>query len=82
MTRVVTHNPQFWYNPNAIDAYWHAHMVIKARWTDGEPYIMQNPQVAYSYAYNVLKSRCVEFEPTIKGTYYQDLYEFTFKCKL
>jgi len=63
--RKVTHNPQFWYNPNAYDAYRHALLVIKDRWTDGEPYIMKHPQWAYTYAFDIMGKRWLEAEHII-----------------
>ena len=54
--------------------YWHAEEVIKGRWLEAEPIIMEDPTYACWYAKLIIKDRWPEAEPFImkdpKYTYY------------
>jgi len=64
--RKVTHNPQFFYNPNADSAFWYATLVIEGRWHEAEPFIMREPMHAYRYAKFRMNARWIEAEKYIK----------------
>ena len=51
--------------PTLENLYWHAFEVIKDRWPEAEPTIMQDPGFAYCYAENVIGGRWPEAEPII-----------------
>lgn len=46
-------------------AYLYSKKILKGRWIEAEPYIMQDPFYAYVYAKHVLKQRWPEAEPYI-----------------
>jgi hypothetical protein len=50
---------------NAEGAHWYAKQVIRGRWAEAEPYIMEDPYWAYDYARDVIKGRWAEAEPFI-----------------
>jgi len=73
--RKVTHNPQFWYNPNAEAVYDYAVGIIDNRWPEAELYIMKDPKWAFYYALHTIKSRWEKAEPYImKNPYYAYYY--------
>ena len=47
-------------------AYLYSKKILKERWPEAEPYIMQDPFYAYVYALYVIKDKWPEAEPTIK----------------
>jgi len=63
--RKVTHNPQFWYHYDPIEAYWYAVDVIRGRCKELEPLIMTDPYTTYEYAKDIIERRWEEAEPFI-----------------
>ena len=49
-----------------FNLFLHVWLVIKGRWPEAEPIIMEDPNYAYLYAKDVIKGRWPEAEPTIK----------------
>jgi len=75
--RKLIHNPQFFYNPNAKDAYFYAYVlnVIEERWPEVESIIMKDPKYACYYAREIIKGRWEEAEPfIIKDPHYAGYY--------
>ena len=56
-------------------AFWYAKEMIKGRWKEAEPVIMQDPEHAYRYATSVIKDRWEEAEPYImKDKFMSEMY--------
>ena len=51
------------YDPESAFSY--ASLILKGRWFEAEPYIMQDAYYAYHYARCIIKSRWLEAEPVI-----------------
>jgi hypothetical protein len=50
---------------DADEAFMYASFVIKRRWPEGEPIIMQSPRQSYFYARDIIEGRWPEAEPYI-----------------
>ena len=50
----------------ALALYNYARHIIKDRWPEAEPYIMEDPEWAYCYVRYVIRGRWIEAEPYIK----------------
>jgi len=79
--RKVTHNPQFWYNPNAKDAFWYAIKVITGRFYEAESIILKEPIYIRNYTKWVIKERWPEAEPILKQSYLWGKYCKDFNIK-
>ena len=51
--------------PTPYNLFKHALLVIKGRWPEAEPFIMEDPRYACYYAQDVIKGRWPEAEPII-----------------
>jgi hypothetical protein len=63
---------EFFSHPSAPEwAYWYAHNVLRERWPEAEPVIVQSRYWACKYAMDVIKGRWPEAEPImIKDPYW------------
>jgi hypothetical protein len=58
------------------DAYRYALMVVRDRWPEAEPYIMQNGHQALEYALRVMHERWSEAEPEILADFNRSTYYY------